>query len=288
MREQTLQTNKAGYLRRKITNNIMSGLVILAAVIAIGILFAILGYVVIQGGSTVSLTFLTSLPKPTGETGGGAANAIVGTLILIAIACAISMPTGILSGVYLSEFGDNKFGTTIRFITDVLTGVPSIAIGIFAYALIVLPMHGFSALAGGIAIGIIMIPIITRTTEEMLRLVPTSLREASLALGVPEWRMILRVVLPTAGAGITTGVILAIARAAGETAPLLFTALGNRYWQSDLLHPIAALPLQIFTYAISPYEDWHNQAWAGALILVILILILSVSARLISRNKYAR
>jgi phosphate transport system permease protein len=288
MREQTLQTSKSGYLRRKITNNIMSGLVILAAVIAIGILFAILGYVLIQGGSTVSLNFLTNLPKPTGETGGGMANAIVGTLILIAVACAVSMPTGILSGVYLSEFGDNRFGTTIRFITDVLTGVPSIAIGIFAYALIVLPMHGFSALAGGIAIGIIMIPIITRTTEEMLRLVPTSLREASLALGVPEWRMILRVVLPTAGAGITTGVILAIARAAGETAPLLFTALGNRYWQTDLLHPIAALPLQIFTYAISPYEDWHNQAWAGALILVILILILSVSARLISRNKYAK
>ncbi len=275
-----------GYRRRKVTNKIMSGLFVLAAVAAVVVLFAILGYVLIQGGSTISLSFLTGLPKPTGEVGGGVANAIVGTLILLAIACAVSLPFGVLSGIYLAEFGDNRVATAIRFITDVLTGVPSIAIGIFAYALIVLPMHGFSAIAGGVAIGVIMIPIITRTTEEMLRLVPTSLREASLALGIPEWRMILRVVVPTAGAGITTGVILAAARGAGETAPLLFTALGNRYWQTDLFHPIAALPLQVFTYAISPYEDWQAQAWAGALVLVILVLVLSVSARLLSRNKF--
>jgi phosphate transport system permease protein len=246
----------------------------------------IIGYTVFQGGSTISLTFLTSLPKPAGESGGGAANAIVGTLIVIAIASVVSLPTGVLAGIYLSEFGDNRFGTAIRFLTDVLTGVPSIAIGIFVYALIVLPMHGFSAVAGGIALGIIMIPIITRTTEEMLRLVPTSIREASLALGAPEWRTTLRVVVQAAGAGITTGIILAIARAAGETAPLLFTALGNRYWQEDIFHPIAALPLQVFTYAISPYEDWQAQAWAGALVLIIIILVLSIAARLISRNRY--
>lgn len=288
MKELLIRPAGVNYRRRKLINSAMSGLVILAAAAAIILLFAILGYVVIQGGSTISLTFLTGLPKPTGEVGGGVANAIVGTLILIAIACAISMPTGIMAGIYLSEFGDNRIGTIIRFTTDVLTGVPSIAIGIFAYALIVLPMHGFSAIAGGVAIGVIMIPIITRTTEEMLRLVPNSLREGSLALGIPEWRMILRVVVPTAGAGITTGVILAIARGAGETAPLLFTALGNRYWHTDLFHPISALPLQVFTYAISPYDDWHAQAWAGALVLVILILTLSIAARWISRNKFAK
>lgn len=286
MTVQQLELRNSKYWRRRTVNGLASVLVIFGAVVAIGVLFAILGYVLIQGGAAVNLTFLTQLPKPVGEPGGGMANAIVGTIILVAIACGISIPTGILAGVYLSEFGENWFGTSIRFVADVLTGIPSIAIGIFAYALIVLPMHGFSALAGGVALGIIMIPIVTRTTEEMLQLVPNSLREASLALGIPEWRMISRVVLPAAGAGITTGAILAIARAAGETAPLLFTALGNRYWQSDLLHPIAALPLQVFTYAVSPYEDWHAQAWAGALVLVALILLLSVAARILSRNRY--
>ncbi len=222
------------YWRRKGVNAATSSLVHLSALLAIGLLFAILGYVLLQGMTAVNLDFLTQLPKPVGEPGGGMANAIVGTLILVAIACGIALPTGILAGVYLAEFGRNRLGTAIRFVTEVLTGIPSIAVGIFAYVLVVLPMRSFSAVAGGVALAIIMIPIITRTTEEMLLMVPNSLREASLALGIPEWRMIMRVVLPAAGAGITTGAMLAIARAAGETAPLLFTALGNRYWHSDL------------------------------------------------------
>ncbi|MCL5263911.1 MAG: phosphate ABC transporter permease PstA [Chloroflexi bacterium] len=288
MREQNSRLRGWNYWRRKATDTVMTGMVILSTLLAIGLLFAILGYVLLQGITAVNLDFLTQLPKPVGEPGGGMVNAIVGTLILVAIACAIALPTGILAGVYLAEFGRNRKGTAIRFVTDVLTGIPSIAIGIFAYALIVLPMRSFSAIAGGVALGIIMMPIVTRTTEEMLMMVPNSLREASLALGIPEWRMILRVVVPTAGAGITTGAMLAIARAAGETAPLLFTALGNRYWQTDLWHPIAALPLQVFAYAIAPYDDWHAQAWAGALVLLALVLLLSVAARVASRNRYAR
>ncbi len=273
------------YWKRKVINAIMTAIVALSALLAIGLLFVILGYVLFQGITALNLDFLTQLPKPVGESGGGMANAIVGTLILVALACAFSLPIGILAGVYLAEFGRNRLGTVIRFVADVLTGIPSIAIGIFAYALIVLPTHSFSAIAGGIALGIIMIPVVTRSTEEMLLMVPNSLREASLALGIPEWRMILRVVVPTAGAGITTGAMLAVARAAGETAPLLFTAFGNRYWQSDLWHPIAALPLQVFTYAISPYDDWQAQAWAGALVLVTLVLLMSIAARFISRNR---
>lgn len=288
MRDNDLYSRGPIYWRRKATNAAMTVTVVLSALLAIGLLFAILGYVLLQGIGAVNLDFLTQLPKPVGETGGGMANAIVGTLILVAIACAIALPVGILSGVYLAEFGRNRLAWTIRFVTDVLTGIPSIAVGIFAYALIVLPMRSFSAIAGGVALAIIMIPIVTRTTEEMLLMVPHSLREASLALGIAEWRTILRVVLPAAGAGITTGAMLAIARAAGETAPLLFTALGNRYWHSDLWHPIAALPLQVFAYAIAPYDDWHAQAWAGALVLVALVLILSVAARIAGRNRNAR
>ncbi|MBI2953808.1 MAG: phosphate ABC transporter permease PstA [Chloroflexi bacterium] len=288
MRSFISQSRGFNYWRRKATNTVMSGVMILSALLTVGLLFAILGYIMLQGVSALSLDFLTQLPKPVGEPGGGMANAIVGTMVLVAIASGIALPVGILAGVYLSEFGRNRLGTAIHFVTDVLTGIPSIAVGIFAYALIVLPMRSFSAIAGGVALAIIMIPIVTRTTEEMLLLVPGSLREASLALGIPEWRMILRVVVPTAGAGITTGVMLAIARAAGETAPLLFTALGNRYWHTDLWHPIAALPLQIFTYAIAPYEDWHAQAWAGALVLVALVLLLSVAARIVGRERYIR
>jgi phosphate transport system permease protein len=213
------------------------------------------------------------------------ANAIVGTLILIGLACCLGLPIGIMTGVYLAEFGHNRFGWLVRFGADVLNGVPSIVIGIYAYTLLVMPMKGFSAYAGGFALAVLMLPIVARTTEEMIRLVPTSLREASLALGVPAWRTTLRVVLRTARGGIITGIMLAIARIAGETAPLLFTAFGNQFWHSGLNGPISSLPVQIYTYAISPFDDWHRQAWAGALVLLALISCASLSVRVLTRNR---
>ncbi len=264
----------------------MSQLIGLSALMMVGILFLILGYIFIKGVSALNWDFFTQLPKPVGEAGGGMANAIVGSFILLGLACSFSLPLGILAGIYLSEFGRNQLGTTVRFAADLLTGLPSIVVGIFIYTLIVLPMKGFSAIAGGIALGIIMVPVITRTTEEMMKIIPLTIREAALALGIREWRTILSVVLPAALPGIITGIMLAIARAAGETAPLLFTALGNRFWHSGLDQPIAALPLQIFTYAISPYEDWHAQAWAGALVLIILVLGLSIATRFLTRGRY--
>jgi phosphate transport system permease protein len=213
------------------------------------------------------------------------ANAIVGTLTLVGLAAGLGLPLGILGGVYLAESRDRRLPWMVRFLADVLNGVPSIVIGIFAYTLIVLPMRRFSALAGAVALACIMLPIVLRTTEEMVRLVPSSLREAALALGIPEWKMILRVVVPTARAGILTGVMVSLARIAGETAPLLFTAFGNRFWHQRLDQPIAALPLQIFSYAIAPYEDWHRQAWAGALVLIALIFLTSLAARLVTRGR---
>jgi len=274
------------YLWRKIKDKGMSQLIGLSALMMVGILFLILGYIFIKGVSALNWDFFTQLPKPVGEAGGGMANAIVGSFILLGLACSFSLPLGILAGIYLSEFGRNQLGTTVRFAADLLTGLPSIVVGIFIYTLIVLPMKGFSAIAGGIALGIIMVPVITRTTEEMMKIIPLTIREAALALGIREWRTILSVVLPAALPGIITGIMLAIARAAGETAPLLFTALGNRFWHSGLDQPIAALPLQIFTYAISPYEDWHAQAWAGALVLIILVLGLSIATRFLTRGRY--
>lgn len=274
------------YVRRRVINVTMLGLAALSTVLAVGFLFSVLGYVLIQGGSALNLSFFTGLPRPVGEPGGGMANAIVGTLILLAIASAIALPIGIGAGVYLAEYGNGKLGTVIRFTTDVLTGVPSIVIGIFAYTLLVLPMRSFSALAGGVALAIIMIPTVTRATEEMLKLVPGSLREASLALGVPAWKTVLRVVLPTGMAGIVTGAMLAVARAGGETAPLLFTAFGNRFWSFALDEPIAALPLQVFVYAISPYDDWRAQAWAGAFVLVAMVLLISLLARYFARGRH--
>jgi phosphate transport system permease protein len=231
--------------------------------------------------------FFTKLPKPVGEPGGGMANAIVGTLILIGLASVVGLPIGVLGGIYLSEFGDNRLGRLVRFFTDVLAGVPSIVIGIFAYTLIVLPMQRFLALAGGFALGVIMIPTVLRTTEELIRLVPTSIREAALALGVPRWKLVLRVVLPTARAGIVTGVMVSIARIAGETAPLLFTAFGNRFWSTRVDQPIAARPLQIFAYAISPFDDWHRQAWAGALVLIIMVFVVSLAVRIATKGRYS-
>ncbi len=270
--------------RRAIVNRLMNFLAGAAALLGLLPLVLVLGFLVYQGGSSLNLEFFTHMPKPVGEAGGGMANAIVGTLILIALACCVGLPIGILGGLYLAEARDPRLPWVVRFLADVLNGVPSIVIGIFAYTLVVLPMRRFSALAGGLALGVIMIPIVLRTTEEIVRLVPASLREAGLALGLPNWKVTVRIVLVTARAGIVTGVMVAIARIAGETAPLLFTAFGNRFWHSGLDQPVAALALQVFAYAISPFDDWHRQAWAGALVLISMVFLVSLAARLATRG----
>lgn len=259
-----------------------------AAVLAIVPLAAVLAYVTAKGAASLGLDFFTNMPRPVGETGGGMANAVVGSLILVGVACAIGIPVGVLSGVYLAEFGQNRFGQAVRFCADVMAGVPSIVVGIFVYTLVVLSMGRFSAVAGSIALAIIMLPTVTRTTEELVRLVPGSLREAALALGVPRWRATLRVVLRTAAPGIATGLMLAVARVAGETAPLLFTAFNNRFMSTHLGKPMASLPVQLYDYAISPYDDWRNQAWAAALVLVAMVLVLNLAARLLITFRGAR
>jgi len=270
--------------KRVIVNALMNILAGSAAMLVILPLVLVFGFLVYQGGSSLNLDFFTHMPKPVGEPGGGMANAIVGTLILIGLACCVGLPIGILGGLYLAEATDPRLPWVVRFLADVLNGVPSIVIGIFAYTLVVLPMRRFSALAGGVALGVIMIPIVLRTTEEIVRLVPASLREAGLALGLPNWKVTVRIVLVTARAGIVTGVMVAIARIAGETAPLLFTAFGNRFWHSGLDQPVAALALQVFAYAISPFDDWHRQAWAGALVLILMVFLVSLAARLATRG----
>ena len=272
---------------RRLTNHVMGGVTFLAAIAVICPLLLILAFLVYQGISAINLDFFTQLPKPVGEPGGGVANAIVGSLIMIGLAVGMGLPIGILGGVYLAESRDPRLPWAVRFLADVLNGIPSIVIGIFAYTVIVLPMRRFSALAGGFALGIIMMPIVLRTTEEMVRLVPNSLREAGLGLGLARWKVTVRIVLPAARAGIITGVMVAIARIAGETAPLLFTALGNRFWHQGLDQPMAALPLQIYAYAIAPYEDWHRQAWAAALVLIAMVFAASLSARLATRRRVA-
>ena len=248
-----------------------------AVVIVLVPLVAVFGYLVYRGIGSINWVFLTQTPKPVGEAGGGMANAIAGSVLILAIGSAFGVPLGIGAGIYLAEYGRGKFGNVIRFTADVLNGVPSIIVGIVAYGLVVLTQGHFSALAGGVALAIMMVPTITRTTEEMLLLVPNAVREASYGLGVSRWRTTLSITLRTATSGVITGVMLAFARVAGETAPLLFTAFGNQYWNWKLNEPTAALPLQIFTYAISPFDEWHKQAWAGALILIVLIVV-SVSA----------
>jgi phosphate transport system permease protein len=266
----------------------MVGLTYVAAGLAMLPLILIFGYLLVKGAGTVSLDFFTEMPAPAGETGGGMANAIVGTLILIGTASAIGLPIGIGAGLYLAESGSTKLATSVRFLADVLNGLPSIVLGIFAWELLVRPVGHFSALAGGVALAAMMIPLVTRTTEEMVRTVPTALREAALALGYTRWRTSLTIVLRTAMAGIVTGALVAVARIAGETAPLLFTALGNEFWSTRIDEPIAALPLQIFRYATGPYDDWHAQAWAGALVLITLVLVISLIARYFTRARYGR
>jgi phosphate transport system permease protein len=271
---------------RRVVNVVMSWLSALAAALVVLPLLLIFGFLLWQGASAVNVDFFTHLPKPVGEVGGGMANAIVGTLILLALAAALGLPIGILGGLYLAESRDARLPWLARFLADVLNGVPSIVVGIFAYTVVVLPMRRFSAIAGAFALAVIMLPIVVRTSEELVRLVPASLREAALALGIPQWKVLLRVVLPTARAGIITGVMVAIARVAGETAPLLFTAFGNRFWHQTLDQPIAALPLQIFAYAIAPYDDWHRQAWAGALVLIGLVFAVSLAARVVTSGRF--
>ena len=271
-------------LRRRIVNGIMTGLVVLAAVAATLPLLFILMHLIREGAQSISLDFFTRMPKPVGEQ-GGMANAVVGTLILIGIACAIGLPIGIGAGLYLADFKGTRLATAVRFLADVLNGLPSIVVGIFAWQFLVKPLGHFSALAGGVALAAMIVPMVTRTTEEMVRLVPVSLREAAMALGYSRARTALTVVLRTATAGIVTGVLVAVARIAGETAPLLFTAFGNNFWSLRLDQPMAAMPLQIFNYAISPYDEWHRLAWAGALVLIAVVLVISIAARFATRSR---
>ena len=280
--ERTLRTVR----RRKVTSAVMVSLTALAALLATLPLVLILGYLLEKGASSLSADFFTQMPKPVGETGGGMANAIAGTLLLLGIATAVGLPIGIGAGLYLAESGTGRLATAVRFLSDVLNGLPSIVLGIFAWEVLVRPIGHFSAVAGGLALGAMMIPLVTRTTDEMVRLVPRALREAALALGYARWRTSLVIVLRTAMPGIVTGALVAVARIAGETAPLLFTAFGNQFWSLAPGEPIAALPLQIFTYAISPYDEWHAQAWAGALVLIALVLVISLIARVVTRARH--
>jgi phosphate transport system permease protein len=270
--------------RRKIISKAAEVFCAIAVLIALLPLALILFYVVKEGVGALNLAFFTQMPKPVGEPGGGMANAIAGTLVLIGIAALFAVPVGCLCGIHLSEFPKSKFSSLVRFAADVMNGVPSIVVGIFAYGIVVLPVKRFSAIAGGLALGLLMLPIVVRTTEELLRLVPGGLREGALALGASRGRAVFSVIVPAALPGILTGILVALARVAGETAPLLFTSFNNRFWSTNLAQPIASLTVQVFTYAISPYEDWHRQAWAGAFLLVLIILLLSISARLAVRR----
>lgn len=271
-------------LRRRLTDHVMTGAAILTVILVLAPLIAIFGYLVYRGIGSLNWDFLTKTPKPVGEVGGGMANAIVGSVMILGIASIIGVPFGIGAGIYLAEFGRNRLGSAIRFTADVLNGVPSIVIGIVAYSIVVLYQHHFSALAGGVALSIMMVPTICRTTEEMLLLVPQALREAAYGLGIPRWRTTLSIVLRTATSGVITGIMLAFARIAGETAPLLFTTLGNQFWNLRYDQPTAALPLQIFVYANSAYEDWHRQAWAGSFVLIVLIVTSVAAVRYVVRR----
>lgn len=262
----------------------MTGVAVLTVLLVLLPLFAIFAYLVYKGIGSINWAFLTQTPKPVGEAGGGMANAIVGSMVILAIASLLGVPLGIGAGIYLSEYGRNRYGDAVRFISDVLNGVPSIVIGIVAYAMVVMRQKHFSALAGGVALAIMMVPTIARTTEQMLLLVPQAIREAAFGLGVSRWRTTLSITLRTATSGVITGIMLAFARVAGETAPLLFTSFGNQFWNWKTDQPTAALPLQIFTYAISPFDEWHRQAWAGALVLIVLIVSAVAAVRIAVRR----
>jgi phosphate transport system permease protein len=267
--------------RRRVLNDVMLTLTGVCAFLTVSTLFLILGYLLYNGGKSVDLNFFTKLPLPPGQLGGGMANAIVGSGEIIAIASLIGLPIGFLAGVYLSEFGGKTFSFLVRYTADLLNGVPSIVIGVFVWGIVVVPMHGYSALAGGIALSLMLIPISARSTEQFLQEVPRALREGSLALGASKWRTIASVIVPAASKGILTGMILGVARISGETAPLLFTALNNTFWSTGLTQPTASLPVMIYTHAVAPYDDWHRQAWAAGLVLLTLVLIANILARTI-------
>lgn len=268
-------------LQRKVVNVVMLSLTGVCALVAVSVLLFILGYLAWNGARYLNWTFLTQLPKPVGEPGGGMANAIVGSGKLLLTAALTGVPVGFLGGVYLAEFGGKTFSFLVRYTADLLNGVPSIVMGIFAYTVVVVPMRHFSALAGGLALGVMLIPIVVRSTEEFLRAVPQPLREGALALGASKWKTVATVVIPAAFQGVATGILLGLARVAGETAPLLFTSFSNQYWSSGFNQPTASLPVMIYTYAISPYDDWHRQAWAAGFILLALVLVANAGARLI-------
>jgi len=276
------------HLWRKFINALMFTMAGLCALLTVSILFFILGFLVWNGARALNWDFFTQLPKPVGEAGGGMANAIVGSAKLLLVAVVTGVPVGFVTGVYLAEFGGARFSFVIRYVTDLLNGVPSIVIGIFAYAVVVVPMKRFSLLAGGLALGLMIIPITIRSTEQFLREVPASLREGALALGARKWRTVTTVVIPASLRGVLTGIILGVARMAGETAPLLFTSFSNRFWSTSWDQPTASLPVMIFTYAISPYEDWHRQAWAAGLVLLALMLAANIAARAILSGKVSR
>src|SRR3984957_14355182 len=271
-------------LRRRFTDHAMTGIAVLTVILVLLPLFAIFAYLVYKGIGSINLAFLTQTPKPVGEPGGGMANAIAGSMVILAIASALGVPLGIGAGIFLSEYGRNRYGDIVLFVSDVLNGVPSIVIGIVAYGLVVMRQKHFSALAGGVALAIMMIPTIARTTEQMLLLVPQAIREAAYGLGVSRWRTTLSITLRTATSGVITGVMLAFARVAGETAPLLFTAFGNQFWNLKPNQPTSALSLQIFTYAISPFDEWHRQAWAGSFVLIVLIVSAVAAVRIVVRR----
>ncbi len=271
---------------RQFKNMLMQVVTFACAVLVVTPLLLIYFHLARYGLSSINWAFFTKLPRAVGEPGGGMANALVGTLVLIGQAAVVGVPVGVLGGVYLSEYGGTKFNWWIRFAADILNGVPSITWGIVVWGLMVVPMHGFSALAGGVVLGLMMIPLVMRTTEEVLQLVPGGYREASLALGISRWRTIVQIVIRTALKGIVTGVLVALARIAGETAPLLFTAFGNLGWAHSLREPIASIPLLIFNYAVSPYEDWHRQAWAGALVLLLFVLVINIGVRFLTRDRF--
>jgi phosphate transport system permease protein len=273
---------------RKSLNVVMLTLTGVAAFSVVAVLFLILGYLIWNGGKSLNWAFFTQLPKPVGEEGGGMANAIVGSLKLLLLAAVMGLPVGLLAGIYLAEFGGKTFSFVIRYTTDLLNGVPSIVIGIFAYSLVVLPVKHFSTLAGGVALGMMVIPITVRATEEFLRAIPGTMREGAMALGASKWRTITSVILPAASGGIATGMLLALARVAGETAPLLFTAFSNRFWSPGWSQPIASLPVMIYTYAIAPYDDWHRQAWAAGLVLLGLVLVANLGCRWVINRRGIR
>jgi phosphate transport system permease protein len=279
-----LNVEQARYLRRRVVNVFVSGLVSSLTIMSVLILLIIMAYVTLNGIGSINLDFFTQIPKPYGEVGGGIAQAILGTIMMLVLAGVIAVPTGLGVAIFLAEYGQGWFAGVVRFALDLLAELPSIVIGVFVWALLVRYVTGYSGMAGAIALAIIMIPIIARSVEEILRLVPDSLREAALALGAPRWRVVIKVVIPTVLPAVLTGIVLSLARAAGETAPLLLTALGNSFFNFDLMQPMAAIPLQIYGYALSPYDDWHHKAWAAALILITLVAVFSGTVRFFTRR----